>query len=554
MAISLTYTFSAGTRILSSQVNSNFSTLSTRALDKTGDTMTGDLKFTDASYDIGKSGATRPRDFFLSRNAVIGGTLAVTGVATFTAVPVFSAGLGAVSGTTGVFSSTLNVTGVTTLAASTISLRGVTYTLPSADGSASSVLTTNGSATLSWSAPASSITQTFRGLQLRTGPDSDVAVTTVTLVKADEIIPDTGTSWSVTTPLTAAITASGAGGLDTGTEQASTWYEIYAIRKSSDATKSLLLHQAKNYLLDQSQTTDNNGQVLRQADGSTDELAQTFVPSVTGLVEFIDIKTVNGSGATGNVYLKIYATSAGAPTGAALATSDKIAVTTIATSAQAIRFIFRTPVTLTSGVTYAYSLVADYTRSDTVALSVRENTAGGYASGSQYKYNGSAWSAMAAGARDFWFKVYITQNDTSVTLPSGYDQKCKIGYVYNDGSSNFKPFSARDRYVSMQRTAFSTTTSTIPLLTDASAFIPPGTISILMGAKANGVPSEVAISGVPNGYSSSVGDVASRRLWGLVGSASYEGAVAVPIVTECQGIYQSIDTNTLTASVWGFEW
>ncbi len=98
MAISLTYTFSAGTRILSSQVNSNFSTLSTRALDKTGDTMTGDLKFTDASYDIGKSGATRPRDIFASRNAVIGGTLGVTGVATFTAAPVFSAGLGTLTG------------------------------------------------------------------------------------------------------------------------------------------------------------------------------------------------------------------------------------------------------------------------------------------------------------------------------------------------------------------------------------------------------------------------------------------------------------------------
>lgn len=51
-----------------------------------------DLLFTDATYDIGKTGATRPRDFFLSRNATIGGTLAVTGVATMTAQTVFSAG------------------------------------------------------------------------------------------------------------------------------------------------------------------------------------------------------------------------------------------------------------------------------------------------------------------------------------------------------------------------------------------------------------------------------------------------------------------------------
>ena len=81
-------------------------------------TIISNLIFTDATYDIGASGATRPRDFFLSRNATVGGTLAVTGVAT--------------------------------LSASTIALRGVTYTLPSADGVANAVLTTNGSATLSW--------------------------------------------------------------------------------------------------------------------------------------------------------------------------------------------------------------------------------------------------------------------------------------------------------------------------------------------------------------------------------------------------------------------
>src|SRR5574343_949995 len=36
----------------------------------------------DATYDIGASGATRPRDLFCSRNAAFGGTLDVTGAAT----------------------------------------------------------------------------------------------------------------------------------------------------------------------------------------------------------------------------------------------------------------------------------------------------------------------------------------------------------------------------------------------------------------------------------------------------------------------------------------
>ena len=49
-----------------------------------------DVLFVDATYDIGKSGASRPGDFFQSRNATLGGTLGVTGVATLTAAPVFS--------------------------------------------------------------------------------------------------------------------------------------------------------------------------------------------------------------------------------------------------------------------------------------------------------------------------------------------------------------------------------------------------------------------------------------------------------------------------------
>jgi hypothetical protein len=42
----------------------------------TGGTLTGNLLFTDATYDIGATGATRPRDLFLSRNATIGGLTA----------------------------------------------------------------------------------------------------------------------------------------------------------------------------------------------------------------------------------------------------------------------------------------------------------------------------------------------------------------------------------------------------------------------------------------------------------------------------------------------
>jgi len=57
----------------------------------------GNLIFTDATYDIGASGATRPRDLFLSRNATIGGTITPTGgfvLATSSYTPTWSGTLG----------------------------------------------------------------------------------------------------------------------------------------------------------------------------------------------------------------------------------------------------------------------------------------------------------------------------------------------------------------------------------------------------------------------------------------------------------------------------
>ncbi len=51
-----------------------------------GGTLVGNLLFTDASFDIGASGATRPRNIFLSGNATIGGTIGVTGHTTFEGV------------------------------------------------------------------------------------------------------------------------------------------------------------------------------------------------------------------------------------------------------------------------------------------------------------------------------------------------------------------------------------------------------------------------------------------------------------------------------------
>src|SRR3989304_71180 len=55
-------------------------------------TLAANLLFVDATYDIGASGATRPRDFFLSRNATIGGTVTSVGLLTVQAGLTVSSG------------------------------------------------------------------------------------------------------------------------------------------------------------------------------------------------------------------------------------------------------------------------------------------------------------------------------------------------------------------------------------------------------------------------------------------------------------------------------
>lgn len=115
MALNIPYTFTAGTDILSAQVNANFSE-TLNALDKRGDTLTGNL--------------------------TVSPSVTIDGV-----------DISAAFGSAATFTGTLSVTGKVTAPNSIISLRSIDYTLPSADGTSGASLTTNGSGTLSWAGP-----------------------------------------------------------------------------------------------------------------------------------------------------------------------------------------------------------------------------------------------------------------------------------------------------------------------------------------------------------------------------------------------------------------
>ena len=415
----------------------------------------------------------------------------------------------------------------------------------SASGTAGQALLSGGSGQpMTWGVAA--LTQTFRGLTLRTHPDADVAAYKVYLDHADEITMHDGTRVANWDDLTADITASGANGLDTGSEGASRWYSIHAIRKSSDGTKGLLLHRAKSYDANQSDTTTVNAEGNLNYSTSVVAAAQGVTPSVTGYRPFVDFNLNKQGSPTGQMYVEIYADSGGSPTGAALAVSDKLDVSLVPTSGRIwVRFVFRAPVSLTASTQYHYVVKATSTVSTTNYLSVGANTTNSYAGGVAKRWDGAAWqtsSVSGFSAVDFNFRDYVTQNDTALTLPSGYDQYAQVGWVYNNSSSDFATFRAKDRTVAPLK-GYSggnsgAVTATIATLIDFSAYLPP--VPVVIGGTATHATSYVAVGGIPDGLKAPNNPPEGGTIFCYPGNGT--GFPNVPV--EMQSVYMSVGAGT----------
>lgn len=193
-----------------------------------------------------------------------------------------------------------------------------------------------------------SLAQDFRGLTLQTHPDSDEAASKVQLIHADAIVMNDGEEIASWDDLVADITASGIGGLDTGTEQASTWYEIYAAYNGT--SKGLFLHRAKDYNLDEEYSAGEDAtQGLRSAvDNSTIRISQGFQTTLAGPVEFVDVKLIKTGSPTGNYWFTIEANNGGVPSNTPLATSDYYDASRLTTTATWVRIPFRTPYSISA--------------------------------------------------------------------------------------------------------------------------------------------------------------------------------------------------------------
>ena len=115
-----------------------------------------DLYFANKSGTLVASVNTGTTTLAMAGNASVGGTLGVTGdfsVNTNKFAVTAASGNTSVAGTLSV-TGTLTVTGATTLTSASLTANTVAYTLPSSQGAASTVLTNDGTGTLSWGVPS----------------------------------------------------------------------------------------------------------------------------------------------------------------------------------------------------------------------------------------------------------------------------------------------------------------------------------------------------------------------------------------------------------------
>lgn len=181
-----------------------------------------------------------------------------------------------------------------------------------------------------------------------------------------------------------------------------------------------------------SQAAGGAGASFYTIDADADWYAQTFTArSETGNLRIASatVYMSRGTGATGNVTFAIYATSAGAPTGAALATATEsiadIAANGSGGAYTAKEVTFASPLTLTGATVYALVVSVDTLAVENVFL---QHASGTYGNGSVFTSTDSGANWDAGGGTDMRFdcpilfttsgSVYLTDAGTAAESES----------------------------------------------------------------------------------------------------------------------------------------
>lgn len=395
-------------------------------------------------------------------------------------------------------------------------------------------------------------TQWFQGLQLQTHRDSDLAHKQVELVDVDSIIMDDGVElrndngeWG---GKLADMTVSGAGGLDTGVEASSTWYEIYAIAKE-DETRNLLLHKSKVwYASALNAGGEDASQGIRSAvDNSTVKVAQGFTVYGSGPAVHVNAKLLKVGTPTGKIWFTVESDTAGKPSGAALATSNAYDVSRLPTTGIDVRLPIISSSTLSTSTQYHLVAQGDWTISATNYVAWRmDGSAAGYADGSKATYDSDTLTWTTDTDDDLLFEVGVEIDDSAVALPTGYTKKCFLGWVWNNASSNFVPFLQVER---SRRTAGVTQTDDLMLVMSGSAefkdmwfVLPPRkVIKAFLALTGTGTTSSVA----------AIGDLRATDISSAGGSVGAQVVMYSATTTGRPGDFQEVFVQSLGLMVHG---
>lgn len=404
---------------------------------------------------------------------------------------------------------------------------------------------------------------THQGLVLQTHRDASDALRKVEITACEYLVMDDGTvsrndngEW---TGQAADITVSGAGGLDVGTEEVGTWYEIYGIAKE-DGTRKLILMKSKGWFNDTNFSSGGDQwQGVRPTTANT-MLAQGFRLSGSGRVVYADLRLRRVGSPVGNLWVELRADNAGVP-GAVLATSHRVDVAKLsAVGDNSIRFTFPStdPFLSSTPTQYHVSCAGDWAIDGLNYIQWRaDSTAGTYTGGAKSSWNGTVWTADADD--DLYFSIGTEQYVQTLVRPAEYTKQCFLGWVFNDGSGNFVPFVQQGRrrrttVLSFANCSVGALNGTEQIL-ELQVVVPPlESCTVLMGVGGTGTAAGVVAVGDLSALNvSSIGDSAGAQSILYSGMTSTRPGVFTEVIVR-RNACMAHGTSGATVWVSGFSW
>lgn len=336
--------------------------------------------------------------------------------------------------------------------------------IPAPTSGSKRVLTEDAAAAsgLAWKPSDGGVSNTFSGIMLTNLLDQDGRANKVTMLENANaaVTTDLGTRVRPKRELVVDLTASGAGGIDTGSRVANRWYSIWYCFKGPGASSpdnpdnpmddALVAHREPLPVSIEFANISNAGAKINSA-STNQKVAQSFSHATNNWhIIHVLVRLSRVGNPTGSIWFTIEGDNSGEPDGTPIGTTKKKSCARIQGADEQLGFEFPTPVDLTSGTTYWIVANVDYATDAINHLEWRKDTAGTYAGHNASDFNGTVWTARSGEDQHFIFQGWddaAGSERSSVTLPTGYTEKAMIGFAMNNSSNVLKPFWSMDNVI-----------------------------------------------------------------------------------------------------------